>query len=296
MLGVVYYFGIKQGIGAESLSEFFQAIRLSRHVACSATALRSLKQKMKKTIVAYGTAQAEHCQPSQGQGIGVGGDETFFDLPILVMVELSSGYILTEVKSDNRTYNSWVEQIQSWWIQGGWHCHFMVSDGAKALIKLALEGLDCVRVADLFHALRALGQPLGSALGRQYSQLKKQQSKLSEQLAKTTEHAKRSKHQSELEQLAVQWLDWESAQSNYHQTLLAITQAIHPFNLTTGDWQLWQALSTSLSSPLEQLRSLARRHGTSKAISAIDSFQQQIPSFAQGIHAWWRWGKPCAQS
>jgi len=72
-------------------SEFFQAIRLSRHVGCSATALRSLKQKVKEAIVAYGSAQASKCQPSEGQGIGVGGDETFFDLPILVMVELSSG-------------------------------------------------------------------------------------------------------------------------------------------------------------------------------------------------------------
>jgi len=53
VLGVVYYFGIKQGIGAESLSEFFRAIRLSRHVGCSATALRSLKQKMKGAILAY---------------------------------------------------------------------------------------------------------------------------------------------------------------------------------------------------------------------------------------------------
>ena len=289
VLGIVYYFGIKQGIGAESLSEFFHAIRLERHVGCSTTALRSLKQKMKESILADQAASCEHCQPSEGQGICVGGDETFFDLPILVMVELSSGYIFTEVKSDNRIYSSWLEQIQSWWMQGGWHCHFMVSDGAFALIKLALEGLGCVNVPDLFHALRALGQPLGSAIGRQYSQLKKQQQKLGEQLAKTTEQVKRTKLERELEQLAVQQQGYESAQSTYHQTLLAITQGIHPFNLTTGNWQLWQELSTNLCSPLKQLRSLAWRYGTNKASSAIDSFEQQIPSFVQGIHAWWRW-------
>ncbi len=26
-----------------------------------------------------------------------------------------------------------------------------------------------------------------------------------------------------------------------------------------------------------------------KPIHAIDTFQQQIPSLAQGIHAWWQW-------
>jgi len=82
----------------------------------------------------------------------VGGDETFFGLPILVMVELRAW--LHFHGGDNRTYSNWLEQIQSWWMQGEWHCHFMVSDGAKVLIKLALEGLGAPSVADLFHARR----------------------------------------------------------------------------------------------------------------------------------------------
>jgi len=32
VLGVVYYFGIKQGVGSESLSEFLQAMRLEQQV------------------------------------------------------------------------------------------------------------------------------------------------------------------------------------------------------------------------------------------------------------------------
>jgi hypothetical protein len=84
VLGVVYYFGIKHGIGAESLSEFFEAVHLNHHVGTSASSLRKLKQKMRDAIEAYETAQSNHCQPHEGQGICVGGDETFFDLPILV--------------------------------------------------------------------------------------------------------------------------------------------------------------------------------------------------------------------
>jgi len=174
-------------------------------------------------------------------------------------------------------------------MQGGWHCHFLVSDGAKALIKLALEGLDCASVPDLFHALRSLGQPLGSAIGRQLSQLRKQHSQRSEQLAKTTEQTNSAELQKELEQLAVQQQGLESAQRRYHLCLHAITQAIHPFNLTTGDWQLGQELKLSLCSPLERLRSLAQCYGNQKAPNAIDTFERQIPSFAFGIHAWWRW-------
>jgi len=85
---VIYYFGIKQGIGAESLSEFFKAMRMNRHVACSFSTLRKMKKKMREAIVAYESAQAKQCQPSEEHGICVGGDETFFGLPILVMMEL----------------------------------------------------------------------------------------------------------------------------------------------------------------------------------------------------------------
>ena len=141
VLGVVYYFGIKHGIGAESLSEFFKAVHLNHHVGTSASSLRKLKQQMRDAIEAYEAAQSKHCQPHEGHGICVGGDETFFGLPILVMVELASGYIFTEIERENRTYDTWSKQIQDWWAQAGWQCHFMVSDGAPALIKLALSGL-----------------------------------------------------------------------------------------------------------------------------------------------------------
>jgi hypothetical protein len=161
VLGVVYYFGIKQGVGSESLSEFFHAVRLNEEVGSSASALRGLEQEMREGILAYEKEQTSDCQPKEGRGICVGGDETFFGgVPILVMIELASGYILTEVASENRTYDTWLAQISKWWTGNNWRCHFMVSDGAKALIKLALSGLETVSVPDLFHEIRALAKPL----------------------------------------------------------------------------------------------------------------------------------------
>ena len=39
---------------------------------------------MSDGIAANEAAQSEHCQPRYSQGSCVGGDETFFDLPLLV--------------------------------------------------------------------------------------------------------------------------------------------------------------------------------------------------------------------
>jgi hypothetical protein len=289
VLGVVYYFGIKHGIGAESLSEFFKAVHLNHHVGTSASSLRKLKQKMRDAIEAYEVSQREHCQPHEGQGICVGGDETFFGLPILVMVELASGYIFTEVESENRTYNTWSGEIQQWWSQSGWKCHFMVSDGAPALIKLALSGLGCASVPDLFHALRALAQPIGSAIGRQVSQFNKKAQKLQQQYAKAKNEVQRQDLEQSLDGLRAQQQTLEEVKNIYHQSLQTISKSVHPFNLITLEWQLLSELSTCLSAPLQKLSTLANSYGADKATKAIDIFQQQLPSIAQGIHAWWRW-------
>lgn len=64
VVGVVYHFGIKHGVGAESLSAFFKAVQLDTHVGSSASALRQLKHRLQQAIVAYEAAQAEQCQPA----------------------------------------------------------------------------------------------------------------------------------------------------------------------------------------------------------------------------------------
>lgn len=87
VIGVVYHFGIKQGVGAESLSAFWKAVHLETHVGSSATAMRKLKRQLSEAIVEYEAEQAEQCEAKPGQGLWLGADETFFDLPILVLMD-----------------------------------------------------------------------------------------------------------------------------------------------------------------------------------------------------------------
>jgi hypothetical protein len=165
----------------------------------------------------------------------------------------------------------------------------MVSDGAQALIKLAVTGLSCVSVADLFHGLRALAQPLGSAIGRSISQLQKQQAKLQLQVEKTTDESQRQAHQLSLDTLDQQQQGLAQAQQTYQRALHTITQAVHPFQIDTLDCQRFSTLSHQLTAPVQVLSALALTYGTDKAKAAIDTFRCQIPAFARGIHVWWQW-------
>src|SRR5947207_1997677 len=44
-------FGLKRGVGAETLSEFFGRLHLETHVGCSPSALRSVMQRLERIIL-----------------------------------------------------------------------------------------------------------------------------------------------------------------------------------------------------------------------------------------------------
>jgi hypothetical protein len=82
VFAVIYEFGIKGGIGSDSLSSFFHRLRLKEQFGCSASALRTLEVRLGEVILTYEQVQMSSCQRAQRIGICVGGDETFYDLPI----------------------------------------------------------------------------------------------------------------------------------------------------------------------------------------------------------------------
>jgi hypothetical protein len=289
VIAVVYHFGIKQGVGAESLSAFFKAIHLDTHVGSSATALRHLKHRVEAAIVEYGSAQAERCQPSEGQGVWLGADETFFGLPTLVLMELASGFIFTEVETKERTYSTWKSQLPPGWESAGWTCHSLVSDEARALIKLATTGLGTVSVADLFHTLRNLGQPLGRSLGQQLAQLDKQARQRLHCLSQASTEETQTTLQAQYDAVVNQQQRVIEDQQRYRLTRQAISLSVHPFELERAQWQLATDLSTRLSALLPTLNALAADYGGASAVAAVATFERQIPALAQGVHAWWHW-------
>ena len=224
---VIYCFGIKQGVGSESLSEFFHLLHLEQHIGVSADSLRKQEVKLKAQIVAYEQEQQQGIQPSQPIEICVGSDEVFFGEPVLVTLELSSGFILIETAADNRQYDTWKAQAEKALPPEKFHCRQMVSDGAKALIKLALKGLGCQWIPDLFHLLWNLGKPFSYAIGRQLGQLNNQRNKVKAQREKAQQQGKSSPElEVQLGQLQKQYEQIEKAQQTYCEAVHEITTQV----------------------------------------------------------------------
>ena len=92
VIATLYTFGLKRGVGAETLSEFLLRLGLQSQIGCSPSALRHLMQVLEQAILE--TTQAwEHEGISQGQiGPIIGAvDETFLQCMMLVFMDLASG-------------------------------------------------------------------------------------------------------------------------------------------------------------------------------------------------------------
>jgi hypothetical protein len=92
VIATLYTFGLKRGVGAETLSEFLLPLGLQSQIGCSPSALRHLMQVLEQAILE--TTQAwEHEGISQGQiGPIIGAvDETFLQCMMLVFMDLASG-------------------------------------------------------------------------------------------------------------------------------------------------------------------------------------------------------------
>jgi len=90
----LFLFGLKRGVGAETLSEFFGRLRLEAHVGCSPSARRGVRHALEQAILKTAAAW-EHDGVAHGERRPIIGavDATFLQRLRLVFVELASGYL-----------------------------------------------------------------------------------------------------------------------------------------------------------------------------------------------------------
>ncbi len=158
---------------------------MEKHFGSSPTALLSQIRRLENQLSDYQQVHEEQQRQSGVcQDVVAGGDETFFkDLMLLVLMDLPSGYLLMEEVAEDRSYETWNERAQNRLDQLGVRVVHFVSDRAKALIKLALEGFGCRSGADLFHGEYEITKWLGLGFRRQFGRIKKQLVKAKERLS-----------------------------------------------------------------------------------------------------------------
>jgi IclR helix-turn-helix domain len=162
VVATLFVFGLKRGVGAETLSEFFSRLRLEGYVGCSPSALRTVMHTLERLILETAAAW-EKDGIAHGEIRPVIGavDETFLQRMMLVFMDLATGYLLMEEVAADRSFDTWFDRANERLTTLGTEVLYLVSDRAKALIKLAHTGLGCPSIPDVFH--------LGHDLAKGYS-------------------------------------------------------------------------------------------------------------------------------
>src|SRR6266481_2810293 len=197
-------FGLTRGVGAETISEFFGRLRLETHVGCSPSALRGMMQALEPMLLET-TAAWEREGSAAGEVRPIIGavDATFLERMMLVFMDLVSGYVLCEEVAEDRTYTTWHALVEARLEALGVGVVYLVSDRAKALIKLAEKGLECVSIPDVFHLIHDLVKSYSLAICRPLRQARQTLSQARESLT-TCQASHRSSDEAQQAQAEVE--------------------------------------------------------------------------------------------
>jgi hypothetical protein len=232
--------------------------------------------------------QCEKDASAQPRTAVVAMDETFFgDFLILVLMDLSSGYLILEDISHDRRFDTWFEKAIPRLKELGIDVNHAVSDRAKALIKLAITGFDCQSGADLFHAQQDVSKWLGATLGRRHEQAK---TKL-----ETAEALLQKKPDNNLTEL-VQVVDAERAYKqiqetriDYHENLAGIAEDVHPFSLSSQLPNRAEQVISNLEKRALAFEKIAQSQDIFDSKQTMNKFRNQLNDLAANVETWWLW-------
>jgi hypothetical protein len=293
VIAVFYQFGLRRGVGAETMSEFFACVHLEQHVGCSPSTLRVVMDKLEHLILET-TEAWERESIVQGQmGPIVGAvDETFLERMMLVFMDLVSGYVLLEEVADDRTYETWYGRVKARLAPMKTRTLYIVSDRAKALVKLAETGLECPSVPDLFHLLHDLVKGYSLAIATQLKTACQTLSQAQQHLDKCktlgTSVPEVESAQAEVVASEAAVEHWQQVRDTYRGHLEMMSLQVHPWRVTDSMPQSAHEVEAQLTAEVAALQALLETNGLPVKKTVLDKVRKQLAGLAAVIDVWWQ--------
>jgi hypothetical protein len=293
VLATLYTFGLKRGVGLDTLSEFFVRLPLATQVGCSASALRGLMQALEAALLETAVAwEQDGLTPGEVREIIGAVDETFLARMLLVFMDLPTGYLLLEEVAEDRPYATWKALVEERLTALGAHVLYLVSDRAKALMQLAETGLECLSMPDFFHVMhdivKSYSLPIGQHLRHARRELAKATAALGRHQARSPKAPEApaatagvAARQAEVEQ-------WEAVQPTYRHHLETLSLSLPPFRIADSTPQTSDQVTSQLYAAVEAIEALARRHQLPARPQAMTKVRKQIPALATLVDFWWQ--------
>jgi len=293
VVATLFIFGLKRGVGADTISEFFGRLHLEAHLGCSPSALRGLMQRLELTLMETAAAwEQDGIDHGEIRPIIGAVDETFLQRMMLVFMDLASGYLVMEEVAVHRTYETWSGLVKARLKTLGAEVSSLVSDRAKALIKLAQMGLDCLSIPDLFHLSHDLAKGYSLAIFSRLRQAQQALTQAQEHLARAAAshpvgvkvqqaQAVVETHQAEVER-------WQAVRSAYRTHLAHLSLILHPWSLLDSTRQTSTEVERRLKVEVTALETLIATHGLPAKDDTLTKVRKQLAGISALVDFWWQ--------
>ena len=293
VVATLFVFGLKRGVGAETLSEFFSRLHLEAHVGCSPNALRKVMHTLERLLLDTAAAwEKEGIAHGEIRPVIGAVDETFLQRMMLVFMDLASGYLLMEEVAVDRSYDTWYDGINARLKTFGIGVSYLVSDRAKALIKLAHTGLGCLSIPDLFHLSHELAKgyslSIFSRLRQAQQALTHARQRLEAWQASAPDGAQVQQAQVAVEHCEASVKRWQGVRSAYRQRLANLSRTLHPWCLVDATRQTSQEVERQLYVEIQALETLLDTNGVPVKPGILDKVRKQLGGVSALIDFWWQ--------
>ncbi len=292
VVATLYTFGLTRGVGADTISEFFIRLRLETHLGCSPSALQRLLHALEQAVLET-TAAWEQEGIAEGKvGPIIGAvDETFLQRMMLVFMDLVSGYLVFEEVAQDRSYDTWQTLVAARLEVLGTRVLYLVSDRAKALIKLAKTGLGCLSIPDIFHLIHELVKShslvMASRLRHARQALSHAQERLATCTASDANAVDTEQAQALVEASRAEVSRWETLRLTYQGHLETVSLIMHPWRVADSTRQSSEGVEGRLRDEIEAIEAFMETTGVPVKKKAIDKVRKQLADLAALVDLWW---------
>lgn len=233
--------------GERVVSLFLRWTQLDAFVASSSSSCHEVATAIDAELALFERSQHElaRAQVALRRPVHLALDELFRPDPILVAVDVPSGFVLVEAQAEHRDAGTWAEALQQAQrdlpvaiVQG-------VSDEARGLHKALETHLGVPQHTDVFHAQYEVTKATSAALAAKVTKAEavrqKAEAVTNAEFAPEVVWARQQVDQAHMQAQAMA------------AAVRAVGDAMHPFDLTTGEVQIGEQVAHRLEQAFDQM-------------------------------------------
>jgi hypothetical protein len=267
---------------------------LEAHVGCSPSALRTVMHLLERLLRTTAAAwEKEGIAHGEIRPVIGAVDETFLQRMLLVFMDLATGYLLMEEVAMDRRFDTWFDRANDRLKTFGTEVLYLVSDRAKALIKLAHTGLGCPSIPDLFHLGYDLAKGYSLAIFGRLRQAKRDLAHATQRLETVQKNTQAERvhieqAQARVAACATTLNHWQGVGRVWQQRLSNVSRILHPWRLLDSTRQTSQEVEEQLRAELAAIETLLETNGLPRKQDTLDKVRKQLAGIAALVDLWWQ--------